>query len=268
MITGCTARDQAASLAHGPGNPDLTLGFFIRTAGLEFPHQGIGNPGLTEPTKVARLLQGEYGHDAWKNGYRHASRPRAGDEPKVILVIQEQLRGHEIGARRDLTRKETDVRQVVRSVRVTFREARNPYRKTPRSFDVDLQVRGICCLRPKIPGISDNIEVTSIVGRFLEHARIYYFHNGGNEEVYLGSADLMPRNLDKRVEVLFPVQNPEIRNAIISKIIPIQLTDNCKLRVLQSDGTYRLSIPIKDEKPLNAQAWFLEHSGCWYHDIN
>ena len=142
------------------------------------------------------------------------------------------------------------------------------YRASQAGVKIDLQVRGICCLRPKIPGISDNIEVTSIVGRFLEHARIYYFHNGGNEEVYLGSADLMPRNLDKRVEVLFPVQNPEIRNAIISKIIPIQQTDNCKLRVLQSDGTYRLSIPIKDEKPLNAQAWFLEHSGCWYHDIN
>jgi polyphosphate kinase len=110
--------------------------------------------------------------------------------------------------------------------------------------------------------------VTSIVGRFLEHARIYYFHNGGSEEVYLGSADLMPRNLDKRVEVLFPVQNTEIRNAIISKIIPVQLTDNCKLRVLQSDGTYRRSIPIKDAKPLNAQEWFLKHSGCWYHDIN
>jgi len=142
------------------------------------------------------------------------------------------------------------------------------YRASQSGVKIDLQVRGICCLRPKIPGISDNIEVTTIVGRFLEHARIYYFHNGGKEEVYLGSADLMPRNLDKRVEVLFPVQNPEIRNAIISKIIPIQLTDNCKLRVLQSDGTYRRNIPIKDEKPLNAQAWFLENSGCWYHDIN
>ena len=142
------------------------------------------------------------------------------------------------------------------------------YRASQAGVKVELQVRGICCLRPKIPGISDNIEVTTIVGRFLEHARIYYFHNGGNEEVYLGSADLMPRNLDKRVEVLFPVQNPEIRNAIITKIIPIQLTDNCKLRVLQSDGTYRRSTFLKEAKPLNAQEWFLEHSGCWYHDIN
>ncbi|MDO8871929.1 MAG: polyphosphate kinase 1 [Methanoregula sp.] len=141
------------------------------------------------------------------------------------------------------------------------------YRASQAGVRVDLQVRGICCLRPKIPGISENIEVTTIVGRFLEHARIYYFFNGGNEEVFLGSADLMPRNLDKRVEVLFPIQNPEIRNAIITKIIPVQLTDNLKLRVLQSDGTYKRSTLLKGAKPLNAQTWFVEHSGFWYNGI-
>ncbi len=141
------------------------------------------------------------------------------------------------------------------------------YRASQAGVKIDLQVRGICCLRPGVPGISENIRVTTIVGRFLEHARIYYFHNGGNEEVYLGSADLMPRNLDKRVEVLFPVQNPDIRNAILTKILPVQLTDNCKLRVLQSDGTYQRIIPPAGVSPLNAQAWFLKHSGCWYHGI-
>jgi polyphosphate kinase len=139
------------------------------------------------------------------------------------------------------------------------------YRASQAGVKIDLQVRGICCLRPKIPGISENIEVTTIVGRFLEHARIYYFHNGGNEEVYLGSADLMPRNLDRRVEVLFPVQDTAIRDAIVKKILPVQLTDTCKLRVLQADGTYQRRIPEKGATPLNAQAWFLEHSGCWYH---
>jgi len=137
------------------------------------------------------------------------------------------------------------------------------YRASQAGVKVDLQVRGICCLRPHIPGISENIEVTSIVGRFLEHARIYYFRNGGMEEVYVGSADLMPRNLDKRVEVLFPVQDAEIRNAIIVKIIPVQLHDNLKMRVLQDDGTYKRRSPDEGAEPLNAQSWFLEHSGCW-----
>ncbi|MDP3564386.1 MAG: polyphosphate kinase 1, partial [Methanoregula sp.] len=140
------------------------------------------------------------------------------------------------------------------------------YRASQAGVKINLQVRGICCLRPGIPGVSENIEVTAIVGRFLEHARIYYFNNGGEEEVYLGSADLMPRNLDKRVEVLFPVRNPAIRNAIITKIIPVQLNDTCKLRVLQSDGTYQRKILPEGSVPLNAQEWFLEHAGSWYHD--
>ena len=142
------------------------------------------------------------------------------------------------------------------------------YRASQAGVKIDLQVRGICCLRPGIPGVSENIEVMAIVGRFLEHARIYYFHNGGKEEVYLGSADLMPRNLDKRVEVLFPVRNPDIRNAIIAKIIPVQLNDNCKLRILQSDGTYRRRILPEGSEPLNAQEWFLEHCGSWYHGLH
>ncbi|MDP3396707.1 MAG: polyphosphate kinase 1 [Methanoregula sp.] len=142
------------------------------------------------------------------------------------------------------------------------------YRASQAGVKIELQVRGICCLRPGIPGVSENIEVTAIVGRFLEHARIYYFHNGGNEEIYLGSADLMPRNLDKRVEVLFPVQDPAIRNAIIAKIIPVQLNDNCKLRVLQSDGTYQRRILPEGSGHLNAQEWFLEHCGSWYHSLH
>lgn len=141
------------------------------------------------------------------------------------------------------------------------------YRASQAGVKIDLQVRGICCLRPKIPGISENIEVTTIVGRFLEHARIYYFCNGGKEEVYLGSADLMPRNLDRRVEVLFPVQNAAIRDAIVKKILPVQLKDNLKLRLLQSDGSYERRTITDGTEPLNAQAWFLEHSGCWYNGL-
>jgi polyphosphate kinase len=137
------------------------------------------------------------------------------------------------------------------------------YHASQAGVHVVLQVRGICCLRPGIPGISENITVSSIVGRFLEHARIYYFHNGGAEEIFLGSADLMPRNLDRRVEILFPVENAAIKNAIISTILPVQLKDNVKSRLMQSNGTY-IRTPLADQEPLlNAQSWLLEHRHTW-----
>jgi polyphosphate kinase len=138
------------------------------------------------------------------------------------------------------------------------------YRASQAGVKIDLQVRGICCLRPGIPGISENITVSAIVGRFLEHARIYYFHNRGKEEVFLGSADLMPRNLDRRVEVLYPVENPAIRNAVISVILPAQLEDTVKVRILQPDGTYTRRQPEPDKPPLNAQTWLVEHRGIWH----
>ena len=128
---------------------------------------------------------------------------------------------------------------------------------------VDLQVRGICCLRTGISGVSDHITVSAIVGRFLEHARIYYFHNGGNEEIFLGSSDLMPRNLDRRVEVLFPVDDPRIKKTIVSVILPVQFSDTLKGRQLQSDGTYIRRVPPPQQEPMNAQSWLVEHRGRW-----
>ncbi|MDD4136660.1 MAG: polyphosphate kinase 1 [Methanoregula sp.] len=138
------------------------------------------------------------------------------------------------------------------------------YAASQAGVKVDLQVRGICCLRPGIPGISENIRVTAIVGRFLEHARIYYFRNGGDEEVWLGSADLMPRNLDRRVEILFPVQDSALRKAIVDTILPVQLGDNVKTRLMQPDGTYARRTAASGEESLNAQSWLVEHRGVWY----
>ncbi len=137
------------------------------------------------------------------------------------------------------------------------------YRASQAGVRVDLQVRGICCLRPGLKGISETIRVTSIVGRFLEHARIYYFHNHGQEEILVGSADLMPRNLDRRVEQLFPVEDPFLKNAL-KKILDIHLQDNVKAREMQPDGTYRRVHPKPGEPLLNAQAWMLEHRGFWH----
>jgi len=125
---------------------------------------------------------------------------------------------------------------------------------------IDLIVRGICCLRPKIPGLSENIRVISIVGRFLEHSRIYYFENAGDPLVYLSSADWMPRNFFRRIEVAFPVQTPVLRDQIVNDVIPTFLHDRVKARELQPDGTYRRLKPEGPEPSRQAQWQFREVS--------
>jgi polyphosphate kinase len=112
------------------------------------------------------------------------------------------------------------------------------YRASQAGIQVDLLVRGLCCLRPGVPGISENIRVTSIVGRFLEHDRIYYFRNGGCEEVYIGSADLMPRNLNRRVEVVFPVESPKLVRRLRDEVLEVYLTDNVNAHRMQTGGAY------------------------------
>ncbi len=135
------------------------------------------------------------------------------------------------------------------------------YRASQAGVKVDLLVRGICCLRPGIEGISENIRVTSIVGRFLEHSRIYYFRNGGQEEIYLGSADLMPRNINSRVEVLFPVQDARLIRYLHDEVLKTYLSDNVKARWMSADGTYQRIQPKSKEKPMNSQDWLLN----WHH---
>jgi polyphosphate kinase len=131
------------------------------------------------------------------------------------------------------------------------------YRASQAGVKIDLQVRGICCLRPGISGVSETITVRSVVGRFLEHARIYYFQNAGQHEVLLGSADLMPRNLDRRVEVLFPVLHPQWRDIIINEILRVGLQDNVQARELLQDGSYRRIHPLDGAPPMNSQEWLL-----------
>lgn len=131
------------------------------------------------------------------------------------------------------------------------------YTASQAGVKVDLFVRGICCMRPGMPGVSENIQIISIVGRFLEHSRIYYFKNGGNEEIYLGSADLMPRNIDRRVEVLFPVQDKQMILHIRDNILNFYMKDNTKARKMLPDGSYSRLKPQKDEEPLSIQNWFI-----------
>ena len=137
------------------------------------------------------------------------------------------------------------------------------YRASQAGVKIDLQVRSICCLRPGIPSVSENIRVTSIVGRFLEHARIYYFRNDGQEEMFVGSADLMPRNLDRRVETLFPIEDPTMLAAIYEDILQIHLSDSLQSRYLLSDGTYRFHKPEPEAERLSSQLWMVSHRGRW-----
>lgn len=132
------------------------------------------------------------------------------------------------------------------------------YRASQAGVKIDLLVRGICCLRPGIKGISENIRVISIVGRFLEHSRVFYFHNAGKEEIYLGSADLMPRNINRRVEVLFPVQDQKLIRYLRDEMLQTCLADNVKGRLMQADGNYvRLKADGK-KAAINSQEWLLD----------
>ena len=132
------------------------------------------------------------------------------------------------------------------------------YRASQAGVEIDLLVRGMCALRPGVPGVSEHIRVVSLVGRILEHSRIYYFANGGGEqqEVLMGSADLMPRNLDHRIEVLFPIEDVILRDHVIRDVLPAYLRDTANARILLPDGSYQHLQPPHGERPFDAQAWF------------
>jgi polyphosphate kinase len=134
------------------------------------------------------------------------------------------------------------------------------YEASCAGVKIDLIVRGICCLRPKIPDLSENIRVISIVGRFLEHSRIYFFENAGEREVYLASADWMPRNFLRRVEIAFPIEDPALRDEMVNEVLPNFLNDHVKARELQSDGTYLRLHPQEGEPRSQAQLQFRERS--------
>jgi len=137
------------------------------------------------------------------------------------------------------------------------------YRASMAGIKIDLNVRGLCGLKPGIKGISDNISVVSIVGRFLEHARIYYFHDGTESEVLIGSSDLMFRNLNERIEVLFSVPDANLRRTILEYMLKISLRDNVKARKLLPDGTYERILPTDSAHIMNSQMWLIQNRGIW-----
>ncbi len=185
----------------------------------------------------------------------------------IKLLVAPQTLRHQILER---IRREIDLHEKCGNGHLIFKMnslvdyqcIRELYRASQAGVKVDLIVRGICCLRPGIFGLSENIRVTSIVGRFLEHSRIYYFRNGGKEEIFMGSADLMPRNLDNRVEVLFPVSTeyiPVVRDVILGT----HLKDNVKARLLLPNGRTERIYPQPEGEELDSQFWMLENSKSW-----
>ncbi|HLJ55314.1 MAG TPA: RNA degradosome polyphosphate kinase, partial [Chthonomonadaceae bacterium] len=127
------------------------------------------------------------------------------------------------------------------------------YRASAKGVSIDLIVRGMCCLRPGVPRLSDNIRVVSIVGRFLEHSRIFHFHNGGDDEVYIGSADWMPRNLDRRIEVVVPIEDVELRRVLVEDVLEVCLRDNLQSWDLKPNGSYVRRHPASAKQGFSSQ---------------
>lgn len=134
------------------------------------------------------------------------------------------------------------------------------YRASQAGVKIDLIIRGICCLRPHVPGVSENIRVFSIVGRLLEHSRLFLFYNNGKNDLFFSSADWMPRNFNQRIETMFPIENEQIKAHVIDELLPLYLSDNTKTRELQADGSYIHFYPAKDQKPICVQEILIERS--------
>ena len=132
------------------------------------------------------------------------------------------------------------------------------YEASQAGVNIELIIRSICCLRPGLPGLSENIRVRSIVGRFLEHTRVYYFANNGDARIYCSSADWMDRNLFNRVEACFPIENPALKKRIYQQGLLMYLKDNQQAWLLQGDGTWLRAQPALGEEPHNAQRILLE----------
>jgi len=169
---------------------------------------------------------------------------------QIIDSIMEEVRQHRLTGSGHLIFKMNSLvdKEVIRAL----------YTASQAGVKVDLIIRGICCLRPGVPGFSDTVRVISLVGRFLEHSRVYYFRNGGIPKVHIGSADAMERSFDRRVEVIGPVDSPELVTHLRDVVLDAYLRDTVNARILDPDGTYRTVQPEKRRKPFDAQKFFLE----------
>lgn len=235
--------DQIRRYVHlGTGNYNPTTAHLYTDIGLLTSDEDIG-------ADVTDLFNYLTGYSA-KTDYRKLLVAPINMRPRFVELIRREIQhqaatrnGHIILKMNSLT----DAKMI-----------RCLYEASQAGVKIDLLVRGMCSLRPAFPNVSENIRVISIVGRFLEHSRIYYFHNGGNEIIYVGSADLMHRNLNRRVEVLFPIEDHRLVRHLRETVLELYLHDNVKAREMLVDGTYVRRTPVPGEPATNAQEELLK----------
>jgi len=225
----------------GTGNYHARTARLYTDIGLLTADQAVGEDvnklfhqmtGLGRATKLKKLLQSPFTlHKTVLNNIKNEiEKSRAGKESRIIAKMNALVEP-----------------EIIRAL----------YEASQAGVKIDLIIRGVCCLRPGIKGVSENIQVRSIIGRFLEHTRIYYFHNDGDILLYCSSADWMPRNLFHRVEVCFPIEEKRPRDQIIKYGLMNYLSDNTQAWLLQADGTYKQTRP-GNSKPKSAQQLLLQ----------
>lgn len=226
----------------------LGTGNYNPTTARLYTDMGLLTSSLKIGQDVSRLFNLLTGYSRVPNWRKLSVAPLGLRERVLELIVRET----------ELARKGQQGRIIVQMNSLVDPEVIHClYQASQAGVKIDLIVRGICCLRAQVPGVSENIRVISLVGRFLEHPRILYVGNGGEEELYLSSGDWMPRNLSRRVETMFPIEDPEFKRRLLDEILAIKLRDNQNAWELQPDGCYRRIRPRKGEAKVDSQAYFL-----------
>ncbi len=224
------------------GNYNATTARIYEDLGLLTARHDVGN----DVSELFNVLTGYSQQDSYRTLWVAPARLRQ----CFLDAIYREIAAHQRTGKGRLIFKVNSLvdKEIIRAL----------YAASQAGVRIDLIVRGVCCLRPGVPGWSDNIRVRSLVGRFLEHSRIFYFFNGGDDELYLGSADLMERNFDRRVEVVFPIHDPHLKSHIRDVLLPAYLRDTVNARELHPDGTYRPVMPAPGEESFDVQAALIQ----------
>ena len=237
-------QDRIARYVHiSTGNYNAVTAHLYTDIGLFTADEDIAD----DATDLFNYLTGY----SYKSDYKRLLVAPVNLRARMEALIEREIKHAKAGRKAQLIFKMNSLGdpQIIRSL----------YKASREGVKIQLLVRGICCLRPGVPGVSENIEVLSVVGRFLEHSRIYYFHNGGEDEMYIGSADLMPRNIDHRVEVLVPILDRGLVKSLREEVLAVYLSDNVKARHMQSNGAYTRKKSGEGRQKINSQDFLLRN---------